>query len=124
MAGFSVFSFVFSAVVLFYVLKYHIHIHVSYTAAPGRAASARRGQREAAPPVSAQSRQRGITSQRLGGGVAGTPLVSQRDLESALTNLGAPKARARIAAQRAMMHQDTDVERALRRAIDYERTAA
>lgn len=127
---FSAISLAASTAILFFVLRYRVHVHVTYTPRPSTRST--RSAREAgrrvpepsrpikAAPVRAEGQRAGVAN--LGGGSHGLPLAS--DLESALVNLGTKKAIARKAAERAMYHQDADFTAALRRAIDYARCAA
>lgn len=107
---FSCLSLTISAAILYFVLRYRVHVHVSYT--PRR--------RAARPAQSSRRTSRCMPEEvRPVQSPAVPSPVRQKDLESALRNLGCKPAQAKEAAGRAMFHQDPEFPAALRRAIDY-----
>ena len=127
---FTAFSLIVSSAILFFVLRYRVHVHVTYTPRTSRRVSRyapEAGRQDSRPCRPTPAAQQGGTRQReslanLGGGSKGNPLAS--DLISALIGLGSKPAAAKKATERALAHQDQDFERALRRAIDYASKAA
>jgi len=122
--------------ILFFILKFRVHIHVTYTrASSGRRAEARAKRTgSCTPDLQPIAKTRPDSTGTRGRNVAGTPSSTTRgsktpgkvcgtprlnDLVSALMGLGSSRTIAKEAAQRALFHQDPDLETALRRAIDY-----
>ena len=99
----NVFMFLASAAMLFYVIKYRIHLHVEYAKRSGR------GGRKARQEQSARrSGQQGVAS-------ADSPL--EKDLISALENLGASKEEARARAAEAVAQGPGDFDALILRAM-------
>lgn len=108
---FSALALILSASVLYFVLRYRVHIHVEYTPKAGT-------RRNVAGTSASKARV------RASGEVPPRVNLQEAELISALVNLGTSKPRAKEAAGRALFHQDLEFETALRRAIDYARMAA
>lgn len=110
---FSLVALFLSATVLFYVVRYRIHIHIEYS--PRKTKTAR--------PVKVAPRPAVLNAEFLNKlNLESTQRMS--DLVSALKHQGCTPAVCKRAAERALFHQDPDLESALRRAIDYAREAA
>ena len=138
-----------SIAILFFVLKFRVHIHVTYTRpSSGRRAEAKRALKPTAMtrPVSTGPKVRNVAGTPSGttrlpkdpGKVYGEPRLGVRtdaaeereapstdnaplfnDLMTALVGLGTKRSVAKEAAHRALAHQYADLETSLRRAIDY-----
>jgi hypothetical protein len=110
MTMFTTFSFLISSAILFFVLRYRVHVHVTYTlpVSPRGIRSPMRSQR-------ATDRSSLVAPGRQAEATTNCRPV-QADVESALINLGCKKLKAReIAARACREHQD--FEGALRLAI-------
>lgn len=120
--------FLFSASVLFFVLKYRVHIHVTY--APRIDRRAVRDLRWPRPAVSSHGDHQDTMARvaRMGKKpVAESPIgrsaplaiatAAHSDIVSALVNLGCSKSEAREAAKRAVEQGPAEFESLLRRAI-------
>ena len=121
---------IFTAGMLFYIVRYRVHIHIEYTPVSGRAP--RQHGRQGGSATRSTSPQAAAGPRKCAGHLPAksgareeapaAPLVA--DLTAALVGQGLKKAEARKAAERAAAHQDTDITAALKRAIDYARVAA
>lgn len=103
--GFCLFCLIAAAAMLFYMVRYRVHVHIEYTPRPAHAGRPRRPARRPAPIASGPA-----------------PELIE-DLTSALVNLGAKPARARAIAEREA-RAGGSFEECLRRAVQPERTAA
>jgi len=111
-----------SAAILFYILKYRVHIHVTYEAqrTPGR--SERKGRTVSAKVGAATRSTVRPIRQRLERDEPGSSKLDRsgdnlREVTSALINLGCAPAHARKAAARACSSGAQDFDALLRRAI-------
>jgi hypothetical protein len=123
-----------SLAALAFILKFRVHVHVTYT--PSASPVIPQGHSERMPRPEAARHPRPATRRNATGapssksestnnlGRVGGDSPILLDIESALIHLGTSRAVARQAAERAVFHQDPDLETALRRAIDYARQAA
>ncbi len=123
---FSALCLTLSAAILYFVLRFRVHIHVTYTPkTETRGPRAPRAPRNHAPrPVSDGHAGEGIRRPDVGRPVRLVEGTRRAEIKSALRNLGCSGTAAAEAADSAMSHQDPDLESALRRAIDYARKAA
>ncbi len=102
-----------SAAVLYFVIRYRVHIHVEYSGPRRKHTAGRTAHGKVTPrPLQFES------------GTPPNPLnlgstARRQDLVSALKHLGCTQAAASKAATVAMSHQDEQFEVALRRAISY-----
>jgi hypothetical protein len=102
MTMFTTFSFLISSAILFFVLRYRVHVVVTYTL-PGSP----RGIRSPVRSQRATDRSSLVTPGRQAETTSCRPV--QADVESALVNLGCKKLKAReIAARACQQHQDFD----------------
>ena len=85
--------------ILIFILKYRVHIHVTYT-----------------KPLSAKRPSRGVSQIRSSVGAPESSMF--KDLQSALVNCGATRAKARTAAEKACS-QTSDFDKALRLAMQF-----
>ena len=110
---FSALCLLLSIAILFFILRYRVHVHVSYTPrVPGRRAEASRPTATTRP---GNIRQRGKLANLGGGGEA----VALADLTSALRGLGCTAAQARTAAERALDQRLPDFADTLKAAIQF-----
>jgi hypothetical protein len=128
-----IYAFISLAVLLF-ILRYRVHIHVSYT--PRVSSLIRPGHGEQRVPRPEAARHPRPADRRNAAGAPSRKSEASRtpgkvedaspksDLESALVGLGTSRSIAKRAAERAMAHGDSSFETSLRRAIDYARLAA
>lgn len=151
---FSALCLTLSAAILYFVLRYRVHIHVTYTKPAKKAPALDRTQghqdtahhsqprrRPRAPndhpevaPITETVRARirrledTRTVRRMAAKAEPTLNLESKarhnDLVSALKHQGCSPATARRATELAMSHQDPTLEAALRRAIEYARKAA
>jgi hypothetical protein len=109
---FNACSLLASLAILFYVLKFRVHVHVTYTSSSrGLGAARKRGRMVSSDPtvprnsgpVACQSSTRAARQI--------PDSVVWGDIASGLVNLGAPKRKAEVAAQRAVeQHPDASFE--------------
>ncbi len=137
---FSALCLLTSAGILFFILKYRIHLHVTYQSRSTKSASGRSGSSRKSIHRSMDAPESGSRKAVVRGLPEVHPSIRpiarneapenhgstarKQDLISALKNQGCTPSTARRAVERAMFHQDPDLADALRRAIDYAREAA
>ena len=117
---FSAVCLLLSSAILFYVLKYRVHLHVSYTRPTSRVGATRKGSPQvSSEPATPQKGSRCDSARKMGRRAESTPMtgvcstattrpvpfdsVVWGDITSALVNLGASKVDARFAAKKALL---------------------
>lgn len=126
----GVLSLLFSLAILYFVVRYRVHVSIRVSYDDGRnksdAGSSRSGGSRVRPGVGTKGRVSPIGIRK--GPASNHATVASNggnigDIISALVNLGCSKSEARIAAERAMSKGPGDLEELLRRAIQEARAA-
>lgn len=114
---FSTLCLIITSAILFFILKYRVHVHVTYTPTSSRV-TARKGRRaEEATGTDARTRHGPALPQAMTRPAKDPGSIVWGDITSALVNLGAPKAKAQAAAQKAVRQFPDSFDDQLRAAI-------